>query len=277
MQGRPHLELVTGGKTAERPALGPALELMALGTGLTLAASVARPLAVLACGARHLPGADGGGVRLLLPRGVARGWHAAHSAARHADRADGRARGPRRGPARDADALGRRVSLPLGRPRGGGRREPLPGRRRCHRASRDSATTWCIRASTIPSSRPSAQPLALAGFAMVALVSPTVWAMKLGCCFTISRSARCSSRGGATRRGRNRGDRVRLESARDRGVRRLGSPRSDLTAVAGGGPRDRGGSPRALRARPGGRRADSGWRRSWRCRFCGARGHGGRA
>ena len=177
MQGRPHLELVTGGKTAERPALGPALELMALGTGLTLAAVLLG----------RLPSwrAELGTFQALMAVAFAfyflavwRGWHAAHS--------------PLATPIVLTVALAARVAvLPAtptlsddvyrylweGRVVAAGenpyQEAPLSPRLA---GLRDDVVYPRVNHPELSTIYP---PLALAGFAMVALVSPTVWAMKL--------------------------------------------------------------------------------------------------
>jgi len=174
---RPRLALVGGGRSEPRPARGPALELIALGTGLTLGAVLLG----------RLPSwrAELGTFQALMAAAFAfyflavwRGWHAAHS--------------PLATPIVLAVALAARVAvLPVtptlsddvyrslweGRvvavgqnpyhdppvsPRLAGLRDDLVYPRLDH-----------------PERSAIDPPLALGGFALVARISPTVWAMKL--------------------------------------------------------------------------------------------------
>jgi hypothetical protein len=173
---QPRLELVSGGR-AERPAVGPALELMALGTGLTLAAVLLG----------RLPSwrAELGTFQALVAVAFAfyflavwRGWHAAHS--------------PLAAPIVVAVAVAARIAvLPVtpslsddvyryvweGRVIVAGENpyRDAPRSPRLERL-RDEVVFPRINHPELSTIYP---PLSLAEFALVARVSPTVWAMKL--------------------------------------------------------------------------------------------------
>jgi hypothetical protein len=174
---RPHLELVGGGKSEPRPARGPALELMALGTGLTLGAVLLG----------RLPSwrAELGTFQALMAAAFAfyflavwRGWHAAHS--------------PLATPIVLVVALAARVAiLPVtptlsddvyrsvweGRAVAAGENPYRDAPAAPHLAKlRDEVVYPRLEH---PETSTLAPPLALAEFALIARISPTVWAVKL--------------------------------------------------------------------------------------------------
>jgi hypothetical protein len=177
VSSRPHLELVSGATTAERPSRAPALELIALGTGLTLA--------VVLIGRLPSWRAELGTFQALMAvafgfyfLAVWRGWHAAHS--------------PLATPIVLAVALAARIALVPVTPtlsddvyrsvwEG---RVVAAGQNPYHDAPvsprlaglRDDMVYPRLDHPELSAVDP---PLALGGFALVARVSPTVWAMKL--------------------------------------------------------------------------------------------------